>query len=129
VTVVIGVLAAIALPLFLQEKSKGNDAAAKSDVRNVASLVSACGEEEHDFHNCDTKAELGNPGFNFGTGPGEVDVTAPADDEFEVTGVSVAQSGGANHTFTWSKDSSGKTTRTCVAGPGNNDGGCSGGTW
>jgi len=36
VVVIIGILAAIAIPLFLRQREKGYDAAAKSDLRNLA---------------------------------------------------------------------------------------------
>lgn len=36
VIIIIGILAAIALPLFMNQRSKGYDAAAKSDLRNLA---------------------------------------------------------------------------------------------
>lgn len=36
VVIIIGILAAIAIPVFLQQRNKANDAAAKSDLRNLA---------------------------------------------------------------------------------------------
>jgi type IV pilus assembly protein PilA len=36
VIIIIGILAAIAIPVFLQQRNKGYDAAAKSDLRNAA---------------------------------------------------------------------------------------------
>ena len=42
VILIIGILAAIALPTFLGQQSKGQDAAAKSDARNLVSQVEAC---------------------------------------------------------------------------------------
>ncbi len=38
VIIIIGVLAAIAIPVFLNQRQKGYDAAAKSDARNLATL-------------------------------------------------------------------------------------------
>ena len=38
VIIIIGILAAIAIPVFLNQRKKGYDARAKSDVRNVATL-------------------------------------------------------------------------------------------
>jgi type IV pilus assembly protein PilA len=38
VIIIIGILAAIAVPVFLAQRSKGDDAAAKSDLRNLASF-------------------------------------------------------------------------------------------
>ena len=42
VILIIGILAAIALPAFLGQKSKGQDADAKSTARNVASQLESC---------------------------------------------------------------------------------------
>jgi type IV pilus assembly protein PilA len=36
VIIIIGILAAIAIPVFLQQRNKGYDAAAKSDLKNMA---------------------------------------------------------------------------------------------
>ena len=38
VIIIIGILAAIAIPVFLNQRKKGYDAQAKSDLRNVATL-------------------------------------------------------------------------------------------
>ena len=38
VIIIIGILAAIAIPVFLNQRQKGYDAAAKSDVKNLATL-------------------------------------------------------------------------------------------
>src|ERR1700709_2704948 len=38
VIIIIGILAAIAIPVFLNQRKKGYDAQAKSDARNVATL-------------------------------------------------------------------------------------------
>ena len=39
VIIIIGILAAIAIPIFLNQRKKGYDAQAKSDLRNVATEV------------------------------------------------------------------------------------------
>ena len=38
VIIIIGILAAVAIPVFLSQRRKGYDAAAKADMRNVATL-------------------------------------------------------------------------------------------
>src|SRR5689334_2824337 len=38
VIIIIGILAAIAIPVFLNQRKKGYDAQAKSDLRNIATL-------------------------------------------------------------------------------------------
>ena len=42
VILIIGILAAIALPAFLGQRSKGQDADAKSNARNMVSALEAC---------------------------------------------------------------------------------------
>lgn len=42
VVLIIGVLAAIALPTFISQANKARDAGAKSDVRNAVSQMEAC---------------------------------------------------------------------------------------
>ena len=57
VVLIIGILAAVALPTFLGQRDKGFDADAKSNARNVQTLVESCGvDNAGDFTNCDTTA-------------------------------------------------------------------------
>src|SRR6476619_987164 len=71
VILIIGILAAIALPTFLGQQSKGQDAAAKSDARNLVSQVESCFADKQDYALCDTSAELGSTGLTYGTGTGQ----------------------------------------------------------
>ena len=52
VIIIIGILAAIAIPVFLNQRQKGYDAQAKSDARNLATL-----EETYMTDNSDYNAE------------------------------------------------------------------------
>src|SRR5258705_3292638 len=52
VILIIGILAAIALPTFLGQQKKGQDAAAKSDARNAVSQVESCFTDEQTYANC-----------------------------------------------------------------------------
>lgn len=45
VIIIIGLLAAIAIPLYLDQQKKGHDAAAKNDVNVIAKLVAASAAE------------------------------------------------------------------------------------
>ena len=42
VILIIGILAAIALPAFLGQRQKGQDASAKSNARNMVSALESC---------------------------------------------------------------------------------------
>src|SRR3954464_6237473 len=59
VILIIGILAAIALPAFLGQRSKGQDSSAKSDARNMVSQVESCYSDAQDYGNCQTAAQLG----------------------------------------------------------------------
>ena len=53
VVLIIGILAAIALPAFLGQQKKGQDAAVKSDVRNAVSQMETCYANTQDYSDCD----------------------------------------------------------------------------
>jgi type IV pilus assembly protein PilA len=125
VMLLIGVLAAIALPAFLGQQDKGEDAGAKSNARNLVSLVEACNTGKEDYRLCATEVDLGgNTGIPYGTNPGQASVTDSQRDSFSVTAVSKAVTGGANNTFTIAHSATGTTTRTCTGGSG-----CHSGSW
>src|SRR5881398_1650223 len=58
VILIVGILAAIALPVFLGQQKKGQDADAKSNARNLVSHVEACRAGTEDYTLCDTATEL-----------------------------------------------------------------------
>lgn len=58
VVIIIGLLAAIAIPTFLGQRDRANDAAAKSLVRNAASAVEAAYADTQDYSTI-TVATLG----------------------------------------------------------------------
>jgi len=122
VILIIGVLAAIALPVFLSQRSKSQDASAKSAVRNAESQLHAC---IYDLQVA-TVVDCGASG-------GVVDLTldgsvaggtATVTDENNYALTALSSSG---NSFTISK-ASGVTSRTCSAA-GVSTGGCSGTSW
>ena len=52
VILIIGILAAIALPTFLGQRSKAQDASAKSEARNTVSQVESCYANTQDYSRC-----------------------------------------------------------------------------
>jgi len=123
VILIIGILAAIALPTFLGQQKKGQDASAKSDARNLVSHVESCFADSQDYTLCDSSAELGSTGLTYGTTAGTVEVSAATTGSFTVTAHS--QSG---NTFNIVRSGTGSGySRTCSTAA---DGGCrTGGTW
>jgi type IV pilus assembly protein PilA len=115
VILIIGILAAIALPAFLGQQKKGQDASAKSDARNAVSQLESCYTDEETFVGCPAKLPAA------GLPASKVTATATAN-TYTVTANS--KSGGD---FLIEKDANGVTTRTCTK---SGEGGCkSGGTW
>jgi type IV pilus assembly protein PilA len=121
VILIIGILAAIALPTFLGQQKKGQDASAKSDARNMVSQVESCFADKQDYSLCDTNAELGSStGLDYGTSRGQVAVNNPAGTTtFAVTAYSKS-----GNTFTISRTSTGYV-RSCTG----TTGGCNASSW
>ncbi|QEC49383.1 prepilin-type N-terminal cleavage/methylation domain-containing protein [Baekduia soli] len=65
VILIIGILAAIALPTFLAYQQRGQDTAAKSDVRNAVSQIEACFADGQDYTKCPTADTPLAPGVAF----------------------------------------------------------------
>jgi type IV pilus assembly protein PilA len=110
VILIIGILAAIALPAFLGQRSKGQDSSAKSDARNMVSQVESCFTDTQDYAKCKTAAELPNTGLDIGTGTGQVQVIGATLNTYTIVGQSKS-----NNNFTITKGSNGAVTRTCTA--------------
>lgn len=60
VLLIIGILAALALPAFMGQREKAEDTAAKSDARNLVTLVEACHVSTERYALC----ESGDPGLD-----------------------------------------------------------------
>jgi type IV pilus assembly protein PilA len=52
VILIIGILAAIALPAFLGQADKAHDAGVKSDVRNAVTQLESCFTAQDDYNGC-----------------------------------------------------------------------------
>jgi type IV pilus assembly protein PilA len=107
VILIIGILAAIALPTFLGQTKKAQDSSAKSDARNAVSQIESCFVDNNDTYvGCpDASANL----------PSSVAVTGQSTTGYVVT----ATSKSAN-TFTITKTAGG-FARTCAT---HGSGGC-----
>src|SRR3954453_17216241 len=105
VILIIGILAAIALPAFLGQRSKGQDSSAKSDARNLVSQIESCYTDAQSYNQCTTTAQLGNTGLPVGTGQGSVTVSTVSDS------YTVAATSKSGNTFSITKDTSAPITR------------------
>jgi type IV pilus assembly protein PilA len=99
VILIIGILAAIAIPAFLSQRSKGQDAAAKSNVRNMVSQMEACFTEDDKYVGCTAMLDINNTNLPVGTGPGKVRIVSESLIGYTLEAVSEAKTGGTNHVF------------------------------
>jgi type IV pilus assembly protein PilA len=104
VIMIIGILAAIALPAFLGQQLKGQDSAAKANARNMVTQISACYQEIEGYQGCGARLTTAETNLPIGTGPGEVQITVETPTAYEIVATSKGQSGGSHHTFTVSFD-------------------------
>jgi type IV pilus assembly protein PilA len=118
VILIIGILAAIALPAFLGQREKGQDSAAKSDARNLVSHMESCYSTKETYIGCSASADVTGSGIALGAGSGKSVISGESDTGYVVT--STSKSG---NTFTITKTGSG-ATRTCSG-----DGGCNASSW
>jgi type IV pilus assembly protein PilA len=104
VIMIIGIIAAIALPAFLRQQLKGQDSAAKSNARNMVSHISACYEETDGYIGCGAILTTARTGLPVGNAPGQVQITAATATGYTIVATSHADTGGTAHTFTVSYD-------------------------
>ena len=76
VILIIGILAAIALPAFLGQRAKGQDGEAKSNARNMVSHIESCYTQKQAYTACVSGANLNPTGLDIGGGPGQVDAAS-----------------------------------------------------
>ena len=112
VVLIIGILAAIALPTFLGQRAKAQDSSAKSDARNAVSQMESCLVDDA-YATCLATDEVSAFATQVGTGTADaytLQATSDSGNRFRIT-----------------KAGSGVFTRSCdTAG----DGGCpSGSSW
>ncbi len=104
VILIIGILAAIALPQFVGQRGKARDSSAKSDARNLVSHVESCFATEQSYLNCNSQGELDAAGdeplgLAYGTGAGQVSVTNATADSFTIEAVSEHSVNGTNQKY------------------------------
>lgn len=107
VILIIGILAAIAIPAFLNQRGKGYDANAKSAAR-TAQTAEETYNTDHDAYTA-TNTDLTNIEPTLSDANGLV-ATVPAAGSFTVT---VQSKSPDNTKFTITRGTDGKVTRTC----------------
>src|SRR3954453_3324035 len=121
VILIIGILAAIALPAFLGQRSKGQDADAKSAARNLVSAVESFYAPNQTYAGAAASADVTSSGV-FGSGNGQASLAGTPD----ATSYTIVGNSASGNKFTITK-SGATVTRTCTTA---NSGACpTGGSW
>ena len=110
VILIIGILAAIALPAFLGQQKKGQDSEAKSNARNLVSQIETCATDNAGVYTNCAAASLTNTGLDIGTAGGQVTTSgAPTTAGYVVS----ATSKSGTHFLITKDPATGVSTRTC----------------
>jgi len=128
VILIIGILAAIAIPSFLNQRSKGNDAEAKSTAVTAAQAAETCATDNNGVYTSCTEAAVQSIEPTLNDAAARLVVT-PGANNYLIVVTSNRDSNAA--TFSLSRSADGTTSRTCATGTADK-GGCSaqtGGTW
>ena len=121
VILIIGILAAIAIPSFLNQRSKGNDAEAKSTAVTAAEAIETCATDNNgQYTNC-TEAAITSIEPTLTDAAARLTVASTAN-TYTIVVTSNRDSNAA--TFTLARAANGTTTRDCATGSADK-GGCS----
>ena len=121
VILIIGILAAIAIPSFINQKGKASDAAAKELAHTAQVAIETCGTDNNGTYNvasCNTPSALVAYEATIQTGAGNGNaylsgVTTPAGGGYTVTTTSTT-----NDTYSIIRSATGAITRTCTDATG-----------
>jgi type IV pilus assembly protein PilA len=148
VILIIGILAAIAIPSFLNQRYKGQDACAKSMAKQMQTAAKTYQTDQNTYANMTLGALTAIESSITGTtasgncqpnavgtavSAGACDTTTPTGS----TAFCVSATSVSSNTFALAETGTGGVTRVCVIGTGANAGGCKGasntaastGTW
>ncbi len=131
VILIIGILAAIAIPSFLNQKTKANDASAKELARTAQTAAETYATDHNGSYANMTAAALQGIEPSIQTAAANnnaylsnVTVTGGG------TGYSVTSTSNSTNTYTITRNSDGTTQRSCTpTSTSAASGGCVGGTW
>jgi type IV pilus assembly protein PilA len=130
VILIIGILAAIAIPSFLSQKGKASDASAKELARTAYTTEETYSTDHNGEYTASTTVlKEYEPSIQTAAGNNNAYLSGaevPAAGAFKVTATSTT-----GHTFSITKTAAGEVTRTCTPTglTGSAGGGCQNGTW
>jgi type IV pilus assembly protein PilA len=121
VMLILGILAAIALPSFFNQKSKATDAKAKESAHSAQVAMESCATDKNNsYAGCTAAVLVGiEPTLPPAEGTETLTVNKNEANAYELTIKS-----GTGNTFSVARNGEGKTTFPCTG-----SGGCGGATW
>ena len=118
VILIVGILAAIALPTFLGQQKKGQDASAKSDARNAVSQIESCFTDTQDYSQCGpavTSMNQANTGMKFAAAPDKTTSPATVGLVAVAGGYTITAASKSGNSFIITKDlAAGTLVRSCT---------------
>ena len=132
VILIIGILAAIAIPSFLSQKSKATDASAKELARTAETTAETIATDNNGSYKEVTVANLNKYEPSIQTAAGNNNAYLSGAKEIETgAGYEVTATSTSGHTFTITKKASGVVERSCTPKEkaGSEGGGCQKSTW
>jgi type IV pilus assembly protein PilA len=130
VILIIGLLAAIAIPVFLDQRSKATDASGKEAARAAAQAAETYSTDHSgEYGGFSTKiVHEYEPTLQIAAGNNNAYVSA-AESKEGGKGFKVVATAASGDTFTWVRNANGEVTRSCELASSSNKGGCRTGSW
>jgi type IV pilus assembly protein PilA len=135
VILIIGILAAIAIPSFLNQKTKANDAQAKEMARTAQTAMEDYATDHNGSYTAasvallqgiePTLSDSSGATFTVAVSPG----TGGAGTNSAGTSYTVTAASSDGNTYSVNRYDNGSTTRSCTAAASPNSGGCVNSSW
>ena len=130
VILIIGVLAAIAIPALLNQRSKATDAAGKELARSSAQAAETYATDHGGLYSGLEPSVVHEYEKAIQTAAGNGNAWDSVAEALESgKGYTVTATTSIGDEFTWTRNGSGEVSRTCKVKAGNNKGGCQSGSW
>jgi type IV pilus assembly protein PilA len=115
VMLILGILAAIAIPAFFNQKGKAHDASAKEEAHTTQTAMETCATEHNgSYESCDSLAELQKVEESLGENGNEISVPLAEPTEYKIT----VTNENTEDAFSIEREPSGKLVYECTGSGG-----------
>lgn len=126
VMLILGILAAIAIPAFFSQRDKGTDAQAKAGVRSAQTAIETWATDNGGLY---MVGEAGPSAEELQTIESTLNDVELMEPETTADTYTVTVESGTGNTFSIERSDDGTVDYPCTVPDGNNSGGCPGDTW